>query len=174
MEWKKFVNMWQTTIGEMPPKETWHSFEQYVSTVASETIMLNALKELAEPYHKIRNTDSFKKPPTLWQLQSAIAEIATAVSKPEARPQCHTCENSGTVYVIDNGRYSNDDFPPELTAPFQRGESTCVVPCPECKKDKYSGNEKLRLRVVSRSLPPSRRDEIAPYRRIMKDAEVSA
>lgn len=173
MEWKKFVNMWQTTIGEMPPKETWHSFEQYVSAVASDSIMIDALKELAEPYHKIRNTDSFKKPPTLWQLQDAVSRQATAAAKPE-EIHCRRCENSGTVYVIDNGRYSDDDFPPELSAPFQRGESTCVVPCPECQKEKYSGNEKLRLRVVNRSLPPSRRDDIAPYRRIMKSAEVSA
>lgn len=154
MDWMKFYKKWATDVGSTIKEDVFLAWQAFVID-AEEAVMLEAIEEIASWYNaKNQRSDSYVANITLYQLRDAYNR-AYRKAHPEQLGNCPTCEGKAYVFVSDNGRYRDPDFPPEPGY----GDGICAFPCPDCRSDYYP-ERGLRERVYHRCRPDSRRNEL--------------
>ncbi len=158
MLWEKFYPLWMAHIGKID-REVLPVWNQFIST-AEETLVTEAVYSLAESYNIAKERDNFTAMPNLWQLKK---RYETLLARRQAQifksRKCSFCENSATVYVLDTGNYASPEFPVD-PATYRGRRNLCVVPCPCCRKENYSGMEELRQRIWKFCRPVASRNEL--------------
>ncbi|MBE6358595.1 MAG: hypothetical protein E7057_05035 [Lentisphaerae bacterium] len=158
MQWQEFYSTWLALIGRID-REVLGVWNEYISACDRDTA-LEAVNSLAEKYNPAKEKDSFVLMPNLWQFRREYENIRERKrQQKKSCVSCGFCENSGTVYVLDTGNYQSDEFPVDPGV-YDGRRCLCVVPCPHCRKDNYSGMAELSDRIIRFCRPFSRRDEL--------------
>lgn len=163
MDWIKFYKKWATDVGSTIKEDVFLAWQAFVAD-AEEAVMLKAIEEIAEWYNaKNQRSDGFVANVTLYQLRETYRKLY-AEAHPGQLGNCQTCNGEGNVFVADNGKYNDPDFPPKPGTP--RVDCFCAIPCPVCQAHKYGANTALRQRVFDRCRPSSRRDELYTHHEV--------
>ena len=158
MQWEKFYKKWAADVGSFIGQDVVQSWQAFVID-AEEAVMLKAIEEIAAWYNaKNQRSDSYVANITLYQLRETYRNLY-AEAHPAQLGNCPTCEGEGNVFVSDNGRYNDPDYPPEPG----KARAICAFPCPVCRRDRYP-ERGLRERIYRRCRPSSRRNELYPQR----------
>lgn len=154
MQWEKFYKKWAADVGSFIAQDVAPMWQAFVQD-AEEAVMIKAIEEIAVWYNaKNQRSDSYVANITLYQLREAYMKFYRE-AHPEQLGNCQTCEGVGHVFVSDNGKYNDPDYPPEPG----KAKAICAFPCPTCRSDRYPVKD-LRDRIFRRCRPDSRRHEL--------------
>ena len=157
MQWEKFYKKWAADVGSFIGQDVAPMWAKFVET-ADESVMLQAVDEIAEWFNnKNKRTDGYVANVTLYQLRETYQRKMKEIMPAEVN-YCAKCNGEGNVFILDNGKYNDPDFPPKPGTPHV--DCFCAIPCPVCQAHKYGANTALRQRVFDRCSPSSRRDEL--------------
>lgn len=158
MDWMKFYKKWATEVGSTIKEDVFLAWQAFVAD-AEEAVLVKAIEEIASWYNaKNQRSDSYVANITLYQLRDAYNQTYRE-AHPKKTGSCQTCNGEGNVFVADNGKYNDPDYPPEPGS----AKAVCAFPCPVCRDGEYL-NRNLRDRIYRRCRPSSRRSELYPQR----------
>ena len=158
MTWDKFVVLWSREIDTSIPQASVHQWQQFVAS-ANDSVLIQAVKNVAEKHLNLAEKGVNKKP-VLAQLQFAYDSLRKEQREARGHKGCDFCDHevSATVYVLDNGNYSDGNFPPD-PATWQGRRCLGSVPCPCCRANEYAV-ERTRERVQKYARPFAKRNEL--------------
>lgn len=156
MDWKKFQKKWAADVGSFIGQDVVRQWADFVAS-ADETVLDQAIDEIAEWYNnKNKRTDGYVANVTLYQLRTTYQQKLKELMPAETN-HCAKCDGEGNVFILDNAKYSDPDFPPKPGTPHIN--AFCAIPCPVCRSAAYI-NPALKQRVYDRCKPNSRRYEL--------------
>ena len=158
MTWEKFITIWETEINISIPQKAASAWYRFVGA-ANDAILERAVANVSDAYAAERKRRDFVPNPTLADLKRAYNEESTAAAREikSVAVHCAFCESTGTVCLLDDGRYGPDW--PQDPATYTGRRAVCVAPCPVCHSDDY-GDPGKRERIKRFCRPHSRRYEL--------------